>query len=154
MQVSTVLAAFQLKTMPGDSLLPVTSEKTTKVASGFMAALKVITTAAAGETPVAPLFGMAEIIVGCATVLPGLASIINGTINAEYNLVFIVFGKSDLLPCTTETPCAILSRVKHVFQVRNGGGAGCFKKEPSNDRTSYFTAICSAKNTFQGGDAV
>ena len=88
MQVSTLLPALQPKTMVGDSLLAVISEKTTKVAAGSMFVLKVNTTAAPGETPVAPLVGTVETIVGCATARRGLASI-RSRIRAGYKRVFI-----------------------------------------------------------------
>ena len=67
MQVRTVLPALHPNIMVGDSLFAVTSEKTTKVAVGFMEVLKLNTTAAPGETPVAPLAGTVETIEGWAT---------------------------------------------------------------------------------------
>ena len=92
MYVSTVLPALQVKTMEGDSLSAFVSEKIAKVTAASMAVLKVNTTAAPGETPTAPLFGIADIIVGCAIVQTGMASSISGTISAENNRVFIKIG--------------------------------------------------------------
>ena len=62
MHVSTALPALQTEPTVGDSKFAVTSEKITEVAVGFMAVLKVNTTDAPGETPVAPLLGTVEII--------------------------------------------------------------------------------------------
>jgi hypothetical protein len=64
--VSTVLPALQVETTSGDSKSAVTSEKIAEVAAGFMAVLKVNTTDAPGETPVAPLLGIVETSVGAA----------------------------------------------------------------------------------------
>jgi hypothetical protein len=61
-----VLPALQPKTIVGDSLLAETSEKITEVIAGSIAVLKLNTTAAPGETPVAPLVGTDETIVGWA----------------------------------------------------------------------------------------
>ena len=104
MQLRTVLPPLQPKATFGDSLLAVMSEKTTDVAVGFMAVLKVITTAAPGETPVAPLFGIVEIIVGCATTLPEPANSRSNTIRTEYNRIFIEFGNLDFLSVTDGNP--------------------------------------------------
>ena len=107
--MSTLLPALQLKTTVGDWLLAVISEKTTEVAAGFMAVLKVNTTAAPGETPGAPLVGTVETIVGWASAWPGPASSISNTSRVEYNRVFIQFGKLDFLPVTNSDPAVILS---------------------------------------------
>ena len=65
-QVSTVLPALQAEITGGDWKPAVTSKNCATVAPGFMAALKVNTTGAPGETPVAPLAGTVERIVVCA----------------------------------------------------------------------------------------
>jgi hypothetical protein len=64
-QVKTVLP--ELHTVPGCGTIgPALFEKITEVAAVYIAVLNVNTTGLLGDTPVAPLTGLTDRIVGCA----------------------------------------------------------------------------------------